>query len=85
MLRDAISRANGKRINDILCHGKTLLPADLSPVQHEHLEAFARRGLISTSSGMLTLKPQAAPYTRTIAAIFDPRLNNQIGRFSAPV
>ena len=85
VLRDAVSRANGKRINDILCHGKTLLPADLSPAQHEHLEAFARRGLISTCSGMLTLKPQAAPYARTIAAIFDPRLGSQMGRFSAPV
>lgn len=83
--RDAESRACGARIRDILCHGEAALPAHLTQQQKEQLDQFARRGLISTSTGVLHLKPAAAPYARTIAAIFDPRLDAHQQRFSAPV
>ncbi len=83
--RDAESRNCGALINAILCHGEGTLPANLSPAQQETLDEFARRGLISTGSGMIRLRAQAMPYARTIAALFDPRMANSIGSFSAPV
>lgn len=83
--RDAESRACGALILDILCHGEAALPARLSAQQKEQLDRFAQRGLISTSMGVLRLKPAASPYARTIAAIFDPRLDAHQKRFSAPV
>lgn len=83
--RDAESRAWGALILDILCHGEAALPARLSAQQKEQLDRFAQRGLISTSMGVLRLKPTASPYARTIAAIFDPRLDAHQKRFSAPV
>lgn len=83
--RDEEGRVNGALIRDILCHGEANLPSVLPASQQERLEAFAARGLISTQGGMLRLKPCASPYARTIAAIFDPRLDARAGRFSAPV
>jgi len=85
VVRDPASRACGKLISDILCHGKAELPGNLSPSQREMLEEFVQRGLVTTGGGQLRLRPAAAPYARTIAAIFDPRLANKTGSFSAPV
>ncbi len=83
--RDPESRACGTLISDILCHGRGELPARLAPTQSEMLEEFVQRGLVTTGGGLLRLRPSAAPYARTIAAIFDPRLAGKIGSFSAPV
>ncbi|MEZ5654704.1 MAG: oxygen-independent coproporphyrinogen III oxidase [Sphingobium sp.] len=83
--RDNSSRRCGTLIRNILCDGEMRLPPDLSPMQKERIEEFACRGLVSTTAGMLHLKPAAMPYARTIAAIFDPRLESKMGRFSAPV
>ncbi len=85
IIRDAASQSNGALIEAILCHGEGELPPILSPVQRDMLDEFARRGLITTGAGMLRLRPQATPYARTIAAIFDPRMVGTLGRFSAPV
>tara|TARA_R110000782_G_scaffold167129_3_gene259081 strand:- start:1518 stop:2837 length:1320 start_codon:yes stop_codon:yes gene_type:complete len=85
VVRDSASKACGQIIKDILCHGEARLPAALTAAQSEGLEEFARRGLISTASGSLRLKPDAAPYARTIAALFDPRLARKTGSFSAPI
>ena len=85
VVRDAQSISCGKVINEILCHGKAPLPEKLSEAQYERLGDFVRRGLVSTANGMVRLKPGATPYTRAIAATFDPRLTHQPGRFSAAV
>lgn len=85
IVRDMESRACGAVIRNILCDGEAELPSRLRSEQSEQLDQFVRRGLVSTSAGRLHLKPAAAPYARTIAAIFDPRLMEQHGRFSAPV
>lgn len=85
VVRDAESRACGTVIREILCHGLAKMPRRISPEQMEQLDAFTRRGLISTGAGTLRLRPGAEPYARTIAAIFDPRLTAKGGRFSAPV
>lgn len=85
VVRDAESKACGALIRAILCHGEVALPPRLTSGQKELLDQFAQCGLVSTAMGTLRLKPAAAPYARTIAAIFDPRLGLQQGRFSAPV
>ena len=85
VIRDAASRSNGALIEAILCHGEGELPPSLSPAQRDMLDEFARRGLIITGAGRVRLRPQATPYARTIAAIFDPRMVETLGRFSAPV
>ncbi|MPT47676.1 MAG: oxygen-independent coproporphyrinogen III oxidase [Sphingobium sp.] len=83
--RDSESRRHGTLINDILCHGKAPLPHRLTQEQSETLEEFVQRGLVTTGAGQVHLRPAAAPYARTIAAIFDPRMAGRIGSFSAPV
>lgn len=83
--RDAESQVVAGLIRDILCDGEAELPVDLKPFQAEQIDQFVQRGLVCTKAGKLHLKPAAAPYARTIAAIFDPRLMAQEGRFSAPV
>lgn len=83
--RDAESRASGAIIRAILCDGEAALPHNLTEDQRDQLDRFAQRGLLSTSGGVLHLKPTAAPYARTIAAIFDPRLDTHRQKFSAPV
>lgn len=85
IMRDLASRNCGALINDLLCHGRGALPPDLSPAQRETLEEFVQRGLIVTGGGQVRLRAHAAPYARTIAAVFDPRMARQSGRFSAPV
>lgn len=85
IIRDLESNIWGSLIRNILCNGEAELPPMLRSEQSEQLDQFVRRGLVSTRSGRLYLKPAAAPYARTIAAIFDPRLMEQQGRFSAPV
>lgn len=85
IIRDAESVATGNRIRDILCNGEAELPAVLTAAQRERLDLFTRHGLVATVGRRLYLKPAAAPYARTIAAIFDSRLAAQEGRFSAPV
>lgn len=85
VVRDATDRACGTVIREILCHGEAKLPRRILPAQTKQLDEFARRGLISTGAGKLRLEPGAEPYARTIAAIFDPRLGEKAGRFSAPV
>lgn len=83
--RDPANLASGRLINDILCHGRGELPARLTPAQGDMLEEFVQRGLVTTGGGEIRLRSGAAPYARTIAAIFDPRLVGKIGNFSAPV
>lgn len=85
ILCDAESLDTRMIIEDILCRGEASLPQQLTPAQRESLEEFAQRGLISTASKVLRLKPGAAPYARTVAAIFDPRLEHKTSNFSAPV
>lgn len=85
VVRNANDRACGTVIREILCHGEAKLPRRILPAQSRQLDEFTQRGLISTAEGRLRLEPGAEPYARTIAAIFDPRLGEQAGRFSAPV
>lgn len=83
--RDAESQTNGALIRAILCDGKVALPQNLGRSQREQLHTFAQRGLLSVSGDILHLNPAAAPYARTIAAIFDSRLDAHRQKFSAPV
>ncbi|MGE4429253.1 MAG: oxygen-independent coproporphyrinogen III oxidase [Sphingobium sp.] len=85
IVRDPGSRTCGALISEILCHGRAPLPADMSSAQRETLEAFVQRGLVFTGGGELRLRAHAAPYARTIAALFDPRMAQKNGSFSAPV
>jgi len=84
-VRSAASPRCRALISDILCHGDGALPDDLSPAQTERLEEFEQRGLIRIGAGRIRLDPDALPYARTIAAIFDPLMVHKIGGFSAPV
>lgn len=89
VVRSAEDRFWGGIITDILCHGAAHLPASvperLSPAQRDALQDFVERGLVVLDSDTLALTADAAPYARSIAAIFDPRMAHSIGRFSAPV
>lgn len=85
VVRTAEDRYWGGIINDLLCRGQARLPDTLTPAQEAGLREFAERGLVDPADGAITLRPEAAPYSRTIAALFDPRMAHKVGRFSAPV
>jgi len=85
VVRTAQDRYWGGIIDDLLCKGHAHLPESLTPEQDEHLREFAGRGLVTLGSETIALRPEAAPYARTIAALFDPRMAHKVGRFSAPV
>lgn len=72
-----------KIIFDLLCHGETSLPAGhLTRHETAMLDRFAERGLLKYGNDHILLATDANPYRRTIAAIFDDRLEPTQARFS---
>lgn len=73
-------------IADILCHGS----ADLSVLQdggrhRDQLAPFVERGLVACDGQHITLRPDAVPYARTIAAQFDSHRDLSPKVFSSAV
>lgn len=81
-LRTNEDRLRGAVITGILCHGE----ADIAPFDRadlsRRLAPFAARSLLSIEGTMLRLAPQALPYRRVIAAVFDGYRQPDDGRFS---
>ncbi|MBC2665642.1 oxygen-independent coproporphyrinogen III oxidase [Novosphingobium flavum] len=83
--RSAEDQEIGTIIKSLLCRGSAEIGADRMFALVEVLTPFAARGLIETSDAVLTIRPEGLPYTRTIAALFDPYRQDSARRFSSAV
>lgn len=83
--RSADDQRRGTVIEALLCFGKASLDADLATEAASRLAPFVARGLARLDGHTLTIEPGGLPYTRTIAALFDPYRQDSVRRFSSAV
>ena len=70
-------------IEGLLCRGVGDLSGLSSTLQEmSALERFERRGLLTLEDGFVRILPEGRPYSRVIAAVFDPFRSQPRGRFS---
>lgn len=84
--RSAMDQHRGAIIEAILCQGEANcagLP-DIAALR-DRAAPFAARGLVDWAGDWLILSPDALPYARTIAALFDPYRESATTRFSSAV
>lgn len=85
MIRSPEDQQTGRLIELLLCQGEALLGQELLQASHAALEPFIRRGLAQVTGNLLQILPDGLPYTRTIAAQFDPYRQHSQRRFSSAV
>lgn len=85
LLRSVDDQRRGAVIEGLLCGGEAILDADLASEVMVRLLPFIDRELAVLEHGMLRLLPEALPYARTIAALFDPYRQDSQRRFSSAV
>jgi len=85
LLRSADDQRRGAVIEGLLCRGEAQLGADLANEVLVRLLPFIDRELAELDHGTLRLMPEALPYARTIAALFDPYRQDSARRFSSAV
>jgi len=83
--RSRDDQRRGALIEALLCHGTASLDADLATEAAARLAPFVERGLARLEGDSLTIAPAGLPYSRTIAALFDPYRLNSVRRFSSAV
>lgn len=83
--RSADDRYRGAVIERLLCDGEARLGARLMGEARAALQPFIARGLASVDDEWLTIKPCGLPYSRSIAALFDPYRQDSQRRFSSAV
>lgn len=83
--RTADDQRRGAVIEALLCFGKARLDADLATEAASRLAPFIARELVRLDGAMLTIEPGGLPYSRTIAALFDPYRQDSVRRFSSAV
>lgn len=72
--RTADDQQRGKVIEELLCQGTANLDPALARTIEPDLQPFLARGLADVEGTRLTISPAGRPYSRTIAALFDPYL-----------
>jgi len=85
LIRSADDQRRGAVIEGLLCRGEARLDADLVSDVLVRLLPFVDRELATLDNGTLRLLPEALPYARTIAALFDPYRQDSARRFSSAV
>ncbi|MEN3973052.1 radical SAM protein [Sphingomicrobium sp. XHP0235] len=83
--RSADDRARGDIIESLLCKGSARLSSDLIEHCRAGLRPFLDKGLATLCDDRLTITAGGLPYTRTIAALFDPYRQVSPRRFSSAV
>ncbi|WP_432201906.1 oxygen-independent coproporphyrinogen III oxidase [Erythrobacter sp. W53] len=83
--RTEADQQHGNVIEALLCQGRAKLPQNIVAEVKGALCPFTVRGLASLDGDYLTITPDGLPYTRTIAALFDPYRQQSKRRFSAAV
>ena len=85
VIRSADDQCRGAIIESLLCRGEARLNADIVNEVLVRLLPFVDRELAVLDHGTLRLLPEARPYARTIAALFDPYRHCSVRRFSSAV
>lgn len=83
--RSLDDQRRGAVIEGLLCRGEAPLDQDLASEVLLRLLPFIDRELAELDHGTLRLQPDALPYARTIAALFDPYRQDSARRFSSAV
>lgn len=83
--RDAQDRIRGRLIEQLLCRQWADVPADLLAEVEPALTPFRQRDLILLDGQRITILPDGLPYSRVIAALFDPYRRHSQRRFSSAV
>ncbi len=83
--RSADDRRRGAVIEALLCQGAAALDPDLLAEAAPRLAPFLARDLAEIDGATLRIKPGGLPYSRTIAALFDPYRQDSLRRFSSAV
>jgi oxygen-independent coproporphyrinogen-3 oxidase len=85
IVRSPQDRLRGEIIEYLLCRGSALLPPSVLAHLPAGLPEFLARGLASLDGARLSILPEGLPYSRTIAALFDPYRQQSARRFSSAV
>jgi len=83
--RSPADRATGEIMERLLCAGEASIGVERLVALMPALAPFAERGLIETRDDLLMIRPEGLPYSRTIAALFDPYRQEFPHRFSSAV
>ncbi|MCB2079219.1 MAG: coproporphyrinogen dehydrogenase [Novosphingobium sp.] len=83
--RSRDDRMRGDIIERLLCSGTARIEPELLRETQPFLLPFMERGLVSLEDDVCTIASDGLPYTRTIAAQFDPYRKDSQRRFSSAV
>nr|WP_137678748.1 oxygen-independent coproporphyrinogen III oxidase [Parerythrobacter lutipelagi] len=83
--RSTDDRTRGQVIEQLLCSGKAQISSETEAQVMPFLMPFLERGLACCEEGAISITPHGLPYSRAIAALFDPYLDHPPGRFSSAV
>jgi oxygen-independent coproporphyrinogen-3 oxidase len=83
--RSTDDRYRGAIIERLLCDGAARLGSRLMQQARPVLEPFIERGLAEIDDEWLSILPDGLPYSRSIAALFDPYRQDSQRRFSSAV
>ncbi|WP_394730002.1 radical SAM protein [Altererythrobacter sp. GH1-8] len=86
IVRSAADQAIGQVIERLLCQGKAEMTAGMIARVRARLAPFIERGLAElTNATTLHITPSGLPYSRVIAALFDPYRETTTRRFSSAI
>lgn len=78
-------KVRGQIVEDLLCRFHAKVPSSMLHSVAERLRPFCDRGLASLDAGTLTIMSDGLPYSRAIAALFDPYRDVSSRLFSSAV
>ena len=84
-VRSDNDRVRGRIIEELLCRQHARLPRPVLRELAEELRPFLDRGLATLDEHTLTILPDGLPYSRAIAALFDPYRVASLRMFSSAV
>ncbi|MEN7537726.1 oxygen-independent coproporphyrinogen III oxidase [Aurantiacibacter flavus] len=85
IVRSVEDRRRGAIISELLCHGRARCDRTALDDAYPRLKPFLEAGLATIENSMLVIGSHALPYSRSIAAAFDPYRQESARRFSSAV
>lgn len=85
IVRSVEDRRRGAIISELLCHGRAKFDRAALDDAWPRLQPFVEAGLATIENSMLVIGTHALPYSRSIAAAFDPYRQESARRFSSAV
>ncbi|MEQ1541754.1 MAG: oxygen-independent coproporphyrinogen III oxidase [Novosphingobium sp.] len=83
--RSADDQRRGAVIEALLCRSAAALDPDMLAEAAPRLAPFLARELVVLDGALLRITPDGLPYSRSIAALFDPYRQDSLRRFSSAV